>query len=79
MPDAASAASLIPTSFYVVAGTLIVANISTVLTVLVFIFKGGMFVAETKAGIKDAKETAVRAHKRIDHIENNEQPIEGEE
>ena len=67
----------IPTSVYIMIGTLIVANIGTVLTVLTFIFKGGMFVAETKNGIKDAKEAAVRAHKRIDKIEEPKL-IEGE-
>lgn len=58
----------IPTSVYVVVGTLILANIGTILTVLTFIFKGGMFVSETRAGIKDSKDTAVRAHLRIDEI-----------
>lgn len=58
----------IPTSVYVLVGTLVVANLGVVFTVLTFIFKGGMFVAETKAGIKDAKDTGVRAHKRIDDL-----------
>lgn len=75
MPDAAVAAAQIPSSFYVIAGTLIVANLGTLLTVLVYIFKGGMFVAETKAGIKDAKDAAVRAHKRIDKLESTEGEI----
>lgn len=66
----------IPTSVYIMVGTLIVANIGTVLTVLTFIFKGGMFVAETRAGIKDAKEAAVRAHKRVDVVEKK--LLEGE-
>lgn len=69
MVEAIALQAQIPTSVYVLVGTLIVANIGTVLTVLTFIFKGGMFVAETRAGIKDAKETAVRAHKRIDLVE----------
>jgi hypothetical protein len=56
---------------YILVGTLIIANIGTVITVLTFIFKGGMFVAETRTGIKDAKETSVRAHKRIDVLEKN--------
>lgn len=60
----------IPQSVYILVGTLIIANIGTVITVLTFIFKGGMFVAETRTGIKDAKETSVRAHKRIDVLEN---------
>ena len=60
----------IPQSVYILVGTLIIANIGTVITVLTFIFKGGMFVAETRTGIRDAKETSVRAHKRIDVLEN---------
>jgi fructose-specific phosphotransferase system IIC component len=60
----------IPQSVYILVGTLIIANIGTVITVLTFIFKGGMFVAETRSGVKDAKETGVRAHKRIDVLEN---------
>lgn len=67
----------IPTSVYILVGTLIVANLGATLTVLTFIFKGGMFVAETKSGIKDAKETGVRAHKRIDVLEETKSP-EGE-
>jgi hypothetical protein len=59
----------IPAAFYYIVGTLIVANIASVLTVLTFIFKAGMFVADTKAGIKDAKDTGVRAHLRIDVID----------
>jgi len=62
-------AAQIPNSVYIVVGTLVVANLGVILTVLTFIFKGGMFVAETRGGIKDAKETGVRAHKRIDVIE----------
>lgn len=58
----------IPTSFYLVVGTLVVTNLSTLIAFIVFIFKCGMFVAETKAGIKAAKATAERAHKRIDLI-----------
>jgi hypothetical protein len=77
MPEALMAAPEIPTSVYVIVGTLIVANIGTIMTVLTFIFKGGMFVAETRSGIKDAKEAAVRAHKRIDVIKE-QKPIEGE-
>jgi len=59
----------IPTSVYIIVGTLVIANIGTILTILTFIFKGGMFVAETRGGITDAKETGVRAHKRIDKFE----------
>jgi len=59
----------IPTSVYVSVGVLVLGNLTVILTLLTFIFKSGMFVAETKGGIKDAKDTAVRAHKRIDEVE----------
>ena len=58
----------IPPSFYAIVGALIVANIGVIITFITFIFKAGMFVANTKAGIKDAKDSAVRAHKRIDSL-----------
>lgn len=61
--------SQIPSSFYITVGVLVLGNLTVILTLLTFIFKGGMFVAETKGGIKDAKDTAVRAHKRIDDVE----------
>jgi fructose-specific phosphotransferase system IIC component len=76
MPEVLTVTPQIPTSVYVIIGTLIIANLGTILTVLTFIFKGGMFVAETRSGIKDAKEAAVRAHKRIDKLEPK--TIEGE-
>ena len=56
----------IPTSAYVLVGSLLVANLGVVVSMLTFIFKAGMFVSDTKSGIKDAKDTAIRAHKRID-------------
>jgi hypothetical protein len=59
----------IPTSVYALIGFLIFSNFSTLITLVVFIFKIGKFVANTEHGIEDAKGCAVRAHKRIDHIE----------
>lgn len=59
----------IPTTFYVVVGVLIVANFASLITILTFIFKAGMFVSDTKAGITKATESAIRAHKRIDKVE----------
>jgi hypothetical protein len=59
----------IPTSAYLLVGTLVLANLGTIVSILVVFFKGGVFVAETRLGIKDAKDAAVRAHKRIDKIE----------
>jgi hypothetical protein len=69
----------IPPALYAVVGILVVTNLSTVGALIVFIFKCGVFVATTNAGIKDAKATAVRAHHRIDKIEKNRTPTEGGE
>jgi hypothetical protein len=60
----------IPPSLYVVVGLLVIGNFGVIISMLTLIFKAGMFVSTTKAGIEDAKSTAVRAHKRIDKIED---------
>lgn len=62
----------IPSALYAVVGILVVTNLSTVGALIVFIFKCGMFVAETKTGIREAREKAVRAHQRIDKLGSNE-------
>jgi hypothetical protein len=56
----------LPMSVYVVVGMLVLTNLATVGSLIVFIFKCGVFVADTRSGIADAKECATRAHKRID-------------
>ncbi len=61
----------IPAALYAIVGILVITNLSTVGALIVFIFKCGVFVADTKSGIKDSKETAVRAHKRIDDLETS--------
>lgn len=63
----------IPAGLYAIVGILVVTNLSTVGALIVFIFKCGMFVSDTKSGISGAKETAVRAHQRIDKIEEHGQ------
>ena len=63
--------SAIPTSFYIIVGVLVVANFSSLIALATFIYKAGMFVADTKSGIRDAKDSSVRAHIRIDKLENN--------
>jgi len=60
--------SAIPTSFYIIVGVLVVANFSSLIALATFIYKAGMFVADTKSGIKDAKDSSVRAHIRIDKL-----------
>lgn len=61
--------SEIPQSVYLIVGILVVTNLSAVGALIVFIFKCGMFVSDTKRGIEDARDRANRAHKRIDKIE----------
>jgi hypothetical protein len=68
----------IPASLYAIIGILILTNIGAVGSMIVFIFRCGLFVANTKAGIRDAKNTAIRAHKRIDLIENIQPINEGD-
>jgi hypothetical protein len=59
----------IPTSFYVAVGVLVIANLGTIGSLLLFVFRAGMFVKGTNMGIAEAKAAAVRAHKRIDKLE----------
>ncbi len=59
----------IPAALYAIVGILVVTNLSTVGALIVFIFKCGMFVSDTKSGISRAQETANRAHRRIDQLE----------
>ncbi len=59
----------LPPGVYAIVGILVVTNLATVGSLIVFIFKCGVFVADTKSGITDAKECATRAHKRIDSLQ----------
>lgn len=63
--------SQLPPEMYAIVGILVITNLSTVGALIVFIFKCGVFVADTRAGITKAQETAVRAHVRIDDIEES--------
>lgn len=62
----------VPAWFWTLVGTLILSNIGAIISLFTFIFKAGKFVANTETGIQDAKEAAVRAHKRIDILEAKE-------
>lgn len=62
----------IPTAFWVAIGVLVFTNLSSVAALIVFIFKVGMFVANTNAGIEKAQSTANRAHARITEHERIE-------
>lgn len=51
-------------------GVLVISNVAVLISVIVFIFKAGMFVSETRTGITKAQETSNRAHSRIDRLED---------
>lgn len=65
--------SQVPAWFWALIGTLILSNIGAIASLATFIFKAGQFVANTNSGIKDAKDTGVRAHLRIDKIETSKE------
>lgn len=58
----------IPSSFYVIAGTLIVANLGTVLSVFYGIGKAVWWAAQVDSKIKDHTEDIDAAHKFIREI-----------
>jgi exo-beta-1,3-glucanase (GH17 family) len=60
----------IPTSFYVTVGVIAVANIGTMGALMFAIFRGVWWTAKADSRINDAKDAAVRAHRRIDKIED---------
>jgi hypothetical protein len=62
----------LPSSFYAIAGILVISNFGIIITFIGFIFKTGQYVANTKRDIKDAKDASTRAHKRIDRLEANQ-------
>jgi len=59
----------IPSSFYYLIGSLIVANIGTIGTLGVIAFKATWWLSRLDTRVEKAQETAVRAHKRLDKIE----------
>jgi hypothetical protein len=65
----------LPPSVYVIVGVLVLSNLSLVIPIITFFFKAGITKATHEMGIKDAKETAIRCHKRVDVLEqiNNKQ------
>lgn len=59
---------LIPDSFKYLIGALLLANLGTIGSILVFGGKAVWWISKLDARVDDAKETAIRAHKRIDSI-----------
>lgn len=66
--------SSIPESFFIAVGVMMLLNFGAIITLLTFIFKSGVFVAKTEAGIEDAKSRANRAHARLSEHEKEMHP-----
>lgn len=60
--------SMVPESFKYLMGALIVANLGTIGSIIVFGGKAVWWLSKLDARVDHAQETAVRAHKRIDSI-----------
>lgn len=59
----------IPSSFYYLVGSLIVANIGAIGTLALVAFRATWWLSKLDSRVDEAKSAAVRAHKRIDLIE----------
>ena len=59
----------IPAGFYWLVGVLIMANLGTIGSVAVIAFRATWWFSKLDSRVDYAKETAVRAHKRIDKLE----------
>lgn len=59
----------IPSVVYYVAGGLLLANVGTIVTVLLAAFKAVWWASKMDSSVKEARAMAVRAHKRIDRFE----------
>ena len=59
----------IPSGFYWLVGVLVCANLGTIGTVAMIAFRTTWWFSKLDSRVDYAKETAVRAHKRIDKLE----------
>jgi hypothetical protein len=60
---------VLPAQFYYVAGVILLANIGTIVTVAFAAFRAIWWAAKLDSRVKETKDCAVRAHKRIDQLE----------
>lgn len=58
----------IPSAFYYLIGSLIVANIGAIGSMAVVAFRATWWLSKLDSRVSEAKDSAVRAHKRIDKI-----------
>jgi hypothetical protein len=54
---------------YWVVGALVVTNLGTIITILATAGKAVWWISKLDSRVDDAKECAVRAHKRLDKVE----------
>lgn len=59
----------LPSSFYYIVGFLVVTNLSAIGGLVMIGFKTVWFASKMHSSVEDSKAMAVRAHKRIDKIE----------
>lgn len=61
----------LPTEAYYVAGVIVLTNIGTIVSLIFAAFKTVWWASKLDSRVDEARATAVRAHKRIDILENN--------
>lgn len=66
------AALNIPNEVYYVAGVLLLANVGTIVSILFAAFKAVWWASKLDSKVEEARATAVRAHKRIDSMEQED-------
>lgn len=75
MPEASAIASQIPTSFYVLAGSLILANLGTVVTIFYGVGKVVWFLAKLESRVeiieRDTTKDINAAHQALREIKKN--------
>lgn len=59
----------LPSSFYYIVGFLVVTNLSAIGGLVMIGFKTVWWASKTDSKVEESKAMAVRAHKRIDKIE----------
>lgn len=60
----------IPAQVYYIAGALLLTNIGTIVSMIYAGLKSAWWLSKLDSRVHDAKNAAVRAHKRIDDLES---------
>lgn len=72
MEPVAKATLDIPKEAYYVAGVLLLTNLGTIVSIIFAAFKAVWWASKLDSRVDETKATAVRAHKRIDRIEEGD-------